>query len=51
MAALIFLLLSLMLVAMWKGRDGVATILFLLSLLAISLLFSHHVTTSLDLSL
>ncbi|MGA1017352.1 MAG: DUF5993 family protein [Phycisphaerales bacterium] len=51
MAALIFVLLTAMLVAMWKGKDGLATILFLISLVAVALLFNHHVTDSLGLSL
>lgn len=51
MAAAIFLLMLAMLVAMWRGRTGLATLLFLLSLIAVALLFDHHVTDALGLSL
>ena len=51
MAAIIFLLILGSLIAMWSGRTKLATVLFFVSLLAVALLFNHHVTDALGLSL
>ena len=51
MDALIFLLILATLVAMWRGRHRLATALFLLSIAAVALLFRHHATDVLPISL
>lgn len=51
MDTLIFILILATLVAMWRGRQRLATVLFLLSLLAAALLFKHHATDVLPISL
>lgn len=51
MDTLIFLLILATLVAMWRGKTRAATVLFVLSLLATALLFRHHATDALAISL
>ena len=50
-ACAIFLLLLLTLGSMYLRRPGVTISLFLVTLVAIMLLFAHHATDALDISL
>ncbi len=51
MDTLIFLLILSMILAMLKGRQRLAWYLFVASFLATALLFSHHATDALGISL
>jgi hypothetical protein len=51
MDALIFLLLLATLVAMWRGRRRLAAVLSVASAVSILLLFLHHATDRLPISL
>lgn len=50
MDTLIFLLILANFLAVWAGRRKLALVLFSVSLLAILLLFNHHVTDPLNLT-
>ncbi|MCE2883351.1 MAG: DUF5993 family protein [Planctomycetaceae bacterium] len=51
MDALIFLLILATLVAMWRGKRRLAGMLFAVALVAVVLLFRHHATDTLPISL
>ncbi|MCE2882913.1 MAG: DUF5993 family protein [Planctomycetaceae bacterium] len=51
MDTLIFLLILATLAAMWRGKQRLAVALFLASMLAVGLLFRHHATDALAISL
>lgn len=51
MDTLIFFLILAALVAMWRGKHRAAGMLFALALVAVVLLFRHHATDTLPISL
>jgi hypothetical protein len=51
MDTLIFLLIVLTFVAMWRGKHRASGVLFVLALVAMLLIFRHHATDTLPISL
>jgi hypothetical protein len=51
MDTVIFLLILVAFIAMWRGKHRAAGVLFALALVAVVLLFRHHATDTLPISL
>jgi len=51
MDTIIFILLCSCFVAMWRGRRKAAGLLLVLTFVAVILLFNHHATDALEISL
>ena len=50
-AAAIFTLMLLLVIAVYRGKSRIAMLLFFMALVGVALLFKHHATDALNISL